>query len=194
MLNPNNSVRRVTYEPELDKYGGTEGVAIAEDLFMASTSVVSRLLRDVVERPGRRSVYGLLLLLVAAHEFGVLDAEFLERYEATWSPYAVAGGLWPRPVKEQDLRVALPCLVSVREDSRPPELDAWRSAVAAARQRLANWWGDLPDLRADRNIGMAQLLTHYVHTTNNRLGLLPADEAYLALLARTAFETGLQDG
>jgi thiopeptide-type bacteriocin biosynthesis protein len=43
---PNNSVQFITYEPEIERYGGPEGIRIAEQQFHASSRAVLALLQD----------------------------------------------------------------------------------------------------------------------------------------------------
>lgn len=190
-LHPDNTVIRAAYDPEYGKYGGTVGVAIAEDLFDASSRLVTGLLDEVARRPGRRLLLGLGILASGLREFGVTEQrEFLTAYAGMWSRYAIPGiaEQWPDAMA-RDRRAAEACVGAALSGRPPTAIEPWAAALRAARRDLVKAgdrvFGALssPCEASAPDACLTRLMAQYVHTTSNRLGLLPADEAYLASLA-----------
>jgi thiopeptide-type bacteriocin biosynthesis protein len=178
-LYPDNTVVRAAYKPEYGKYGGAVGVAIAEDVFDSSSRLVLALLDEVARRPGRRLLYGLALLATGLREFDVADPrEFLAGYASAWSRYAIPAVTerWPQAMI-RDRQAAAACVGASLAGVPPAAIEPWAAALRSAYGQLAEAGEDVLGL------SLARLMTQYVHTTSNRLGLLPADEAYLAVLA-----------
>ncbi|MCA9708185.1 MAG: thiopeptide-type bacteriocin biosynthesis protein [Myxococcales bacterium] len=190
----NDSIAAEAYAPEYGKYGGARGVDVAEALFDHSTRVVLASLPAVAGRGGVRLGLGLSMMLVALRGFG-LPAErmgpFLARYEQIWGAYR--GGGAPEPSRLAAMRArVLPQVRSILAgEPQPAVLQRWGDAVAAARRAVDE---HAEEIRAGSDRGgsaqaqRAALLVHYLHTHNNRLGLVPGDEALLAGLARSAVE------
>jgi len=90
---PNNSFRFETYRPELKRYGGEIGVAIAEQQFQASSKIV---LDSMLEKSSRWTYDDALGLAIKlhlsfAHAVGMTreDASrFFESYFNNWLPHA----------------------------------------------------------------------------------------------------------
>jgi hypothetical protein len=167
-----------TYEPEYEKYGGPEGVAIAEKLFEAS----SELALQAISRPATDwALLGLRmmeLLVCAAHPEPNAEQRFLDHYFWYWSGQ-------DRPAAS-DLRMRLESLarqhnaqwrrqLSAVENDPPIKtmLDDYRGAIAATLSRLAA--NDIP-------VSAARLCFDYLHVHNNRLGISPHEESWLAAL------------
>ena len=190
-LRPDNTVTRAAYEPEYGKYGGTVGVAIAEKLFDASSRLVIGLLDEVARRPGRRLLLGLGILASGLREFGVAEPrEFLTGYADMWSRYAIPSVVeqWPDAMARNH-RAAEACVGAALSGRPPTAIEPWAAALRSAFRDLARAgdrvFGALstPCQASAADACLTRLMAQYVHTTSNRLGLLPADEAYLASLA-----------
>jgi thiopeptide-type bacteriocin biosynthesis protein len=167
------------YELELDKYGGPAGVAAAEVLFQASSEAAIGLLA-AGDLAARRRATALVLMSVAAasalRPAGV--PEFWQRYEWHWS-----GGDQPgaaaRRARYRDLagNRAATAAVQVAEVAHGPLigrlLRGYQDALLTHRDALAASGGP---------IASADSAFHQVHLTNNRLGIPPAEEGYLARL------------
>lgn len=167
---PDNSVLDATYEPELGKYGGAAGVAAAEQVFDHSSRAVLRGLQLCRSRPKARLGLGVRMMMLTLGAAGLPAGEaagFLARYADFWSAYLPPGARrrWPELAAGYDAGGYPPAALGV-----DPELDRlageWAAAVAGAV--------------AGRD---SQLLFNHLHTHNNRLGIAPAHESYLAFLA-----------
>jgi len=186
---PPDTVRMATYTPEYDKYGGPGGVAIAEEFFDRSASLVLTALPQLADRPGRRLGLGFTMMLRGLCAAGLSQSEvaaFFGHYCLLWSPYVFDEFLdtWPEllagrggPVTAQARRML----------AEPPPTDGYSTAVRMAAARVTADATVLPavtlagaDAGADRRRQV--LLVGYLHTHNNRLGLTPEREAFLGFL------------
>ncbi|MBB5830111.1 lantibiotic dehydratase C-terminal domain-containing protein [Micromonospora carbonacea] len=186
---PPGTVREAPYVPELDKYGGPAGVAVAEEFFDRSAALVLDALRRVIERPGRRLGLGFTMMLRGLDAAGLSPAEaaaFLRHYCLMWSPYIFDEFLdtWPRLLAERREPVAAQTrrLLAAR-----PLADGYSSAVRAAVAAADADPTVLPAVTlagpdADPARRRRVLLVSYLHTHNNRLGLAPEQEAFLGFL------------
>lgn len=168
------------YEPEVEVFGET-GIAVAETLFCASSETAMRVLID--EEAGRYSRKTVVPLLMAA----VADA-FVPGRPAAWGDYArywlagdsAAGTHWRQRFvdKAAALRVQGTAVLAPDEALVPEALDVvryWRVAVAAAADGFSRAGDREPP-------GAFDLMSHFTHLMNNRLGLMPLEEAYFATL------------
>jgi thiopeptide-type bacteriocin biosynthesis protein len=167
------------YEPEYAKFGGPEGVALAQKL-MQIGSETALCFAQPRYRPKR-------ILLGAAHTHlmvGTLpEAEqtsFLHHYAWYWS----ARGRHDAPWRPQDAVLA------------PNDPATRRRAVRLARQVEAvltqpedrstlagytdRFWSTVRAFRPERSEHL--IAAHHIHLMNNRLGLVPAEEMRIARL------------
>lgn len=160
-LGPGAVERRHT--PETGKYGGPSGVERAERIAHAS-SVAAVALSD-------RSGSGVAAAhLIAVAERSGCPTQFLHSYAWYWSGRGRLGPLWEERIRP--LRTS-------------PEAE---NAAAAARRcrgepALGAYLRVLDDVLAEAPPARRWLdLVQHAHLMDNRLGLLPADEALLARL------------
>lgn len=193
-----SEVRWIPYEPEWARYGGAEGIEVAEELFVGSTICVSEMLsRSVPEARADRRGQALLATLVMLHIFSSdseVAAEFAEGYAANYlqslfdnadnaslalsfrRAFELQGATIVGFIQEAWSRLA-------NAESLTPALDRYvdvaHIAVKRARrisERMSG--GDCRDL-----------VCSYIHMTNNRLGVSILDECYLASLIARALRS-----
>lgn len=89
------------YHPETDRYGGRQGMALAEEHFAASSAVVLQLLPDCIENESRRLPLALQLLLIQlrAARLGARQALLFAQVMANCLP-AFAKGSEPSAAEE----------------------------------------------------------------------------------------------
>lgn len=189
-LQPPDTIRRVEYHPELDKYGGAAGVAIAERYFERSSDVVLASLPALSRRPARLGAAFAMMVraLRAAGHDAAAQAGFFARYCLLWAPYVFEESLtaWPQllaarrgPLAEHVRRTFA---AGLPDDPFSVAVTAAMRAVADDADRI------LPRVvlaGADRPAEDRRhvLLVSHLHTHNNRLGLIPEQEALLGYLA-----------
>jgi thiopeptide-type bacteriocin biosynthesis protein len=200
----NDSIREIRYEPEMFRYGGPNCIAISECQFEASSRAV---LGAMAEREwSYESAIGtaIQLHIIFARAMGftleaaaAFFAEVAERFAASpgWLPVALtldrAFALFAESYASQRDR-----LVALHQQ-------VWWAMEHGQEfeQEWANRWTlDNIDvarrLRRARGRNIAEPWTNdehaimhsYVHMTNNRLGVLNRDEAYLGYVLMHGFQ------
>ncbi|RCG30547.1 hypothetical protein DQ384_14670 [Sphaerisporangium album] len=178
------SVRRVRpclYAPELAKYGGPRGAALAEELFTAACEWYVD--NDLA---GLAPLYDRAAVAVAFMGALVPAALGVGQVPAFWAAHRRQWGL--------QLRMSVP---------RPDDLRALLSRASAgiraagdARARLRRDVGERVDAvaaaldRAGREgnpVERPVLLLHYLHMEMNRWGFVPAEECLLGILVANQF-------
>ncbi|MER8000701.1 lantibiotic dehydratase C-terminal domain-containing protein [Streptomyces sp. NPDC095613] len=196
---PIGALDRVAYEPEYRKYGGPAGVAIAETVFRkSSVAVLDLLSRQPRARAGdRRAPVGeaARVMVMFLHGAGLEPEEaipFLRRYEDWWRKYAPENvrSAWPGLYRGVSAQLTNLC-ATVWRDGATDDVFHGISAEATARARSVCGAGPGTGAVGLRLAGTPYpgCLSNYVHTTNNRLGLLPAVEGLVAYLVRRGLET-----
>ena len=171
---------RAEYAPEVDKFG-VAGMEVAERLFEVSSRLAVEIVVD--DRAGRCSRKSLVPALMRAvrRGFGGLDGAdpfwsdyasyWLDRIEAPRSAWLGRFAGQAEALARRGVRLfsaALPAASLAR-------LDAWAEAVDASARAFAALGQGSRERRRD-------LAFHFIHLMNNRLGLLPIEEAYFAAL------------
>ncbi|PYC80216.1 hypothetical protein C7C46_13075 [Streptomyces tateyamensis] len=196
---PPNTVRWIDYRPELAKYGGASGVAVAEDVFDAGSTLAGQVLRQGVNDNARLGV-ALQLLLLTSRSLDLDEAAtavFLRSYRERWQGYlpdaAKMFAAWERQYQHQRAQYA--ALVEDLRAGRPIGRGVgayWERTMAAAVARLRPlvaagqvWPGEV-DRTAPPFVAVAALLCQFLHTTNNRMNVRPQGECFVAFLAHRA--------
>jgi len=196
----NNSITIERYEPEYNKYGGRLGVEIAENVFDRSSACVLSILPALNARDGRRLGVAFTMMLLALRQFGVPTERmpaFLRRYAAIWRDYALIPLSQIGERRSVELRDRLQRHTRAILTCPAPQqtaLQTWMDVVAVAAQTLREQESAVLPLVTtvgedhEPDARRSWLLAQYVHTHNNRLGISPADEAYLGILGADALE------
>jgi hypothetical protein len=213
----NNSLHYIAYEAEYDRYGGPEGIEIAEWHFEKSSEIVMMLIRTT-NLHMRSILLGLSIQLALPLCFGFLQDEqhviqFLASYEHFWLDNYHKGRRGPELAIDFEKKFMK---ISANLQRRLAEIQNY--AVQGEMHTLTlverKWIEHIRELReridalvADRKLvfqgrdGQEEpyipdhpliayniLLSSYIHMTNNRLGVTITDEVYLAYLMRRALE------
>jgi thiopeptide-type bacteriocin biosynthesis protein len=186
-LSPGYTIEQ--YQPERIKYGGLAGVKIAERLFEVSSEIALRAI-DLESETG----LNLLLLAAALMELMVSKTHpeskhrerFLKRYLWYWSGQNRPGA--------DALRFDLEQEITGRPGDVSTGIAEWPGNPAV--RRLIEDYSEgvdrtLHSLNAIKHItGQGpQVSFDYIHMNNNRFGVLPIEEAYLAALLLAAGES-----
>ncbi len=169
------------YRPEWEKYGGRLGVALAERLFEYSSEVALQAICEELE------VLPLSLRLMQ-ETLGALQwpgnerATFWRRYLWYWSGQNQPGAAALRAqIARQvaDQYATLSSWLAPQEDAARPLVECYRQAIKTTIEDLARAGDQVP-------VAAGNLCFDYIHMMNNRLGVMPLEESYLAaiLLAR----------
>jgi thiopeptide-type bacteriocin biosynthesis protein len=191
---PLGSLERVPYVPEYRKYGGPQGIEIAETVFRKSSVAVLDLLGGQPRAwvAARRAPIGEAARIMAMFLHGAgLDPQaataFLLEYEEWWRKYApdAMQKAWPKLYEGVSAQMTGLCAAVWRDGVFH---DMAVEATARAREVCgADPDSDARDLRLD-GTPYPGCLSNYIHTTNNRLGLVPAAEGLVAYLLRRGLD------
>ncbi|GAA4194086.1 hypothetical protein GCM10022219_16800 [Microbacterium oryzae] len=183
--------RVAVYEPEIDKYGGLEGVEIAEQMFEFSSELA---LWGVSEHEKGRSRDGLAALLLAdtvgALCYGARAARWERRRSWSWRDYWMTHADWwtgartgAAALRDRLERHASAHRHVVHERMRAvaakPDVNAWRRRWFRAMDDYLATAGSLAVPRTPQHLAF-----HQNHMLMNRLGYLPREEALLGMHAR----------
>jgi hypothetical protein len=180
-------------EAELVKYGGVEGLQLAQEVFELSSELAAWGTQRF-SRMHSRSAFAALVLFDSARSMmkGSRSASWADRRRISWDYY------WDSHLKTctPDLGTRGQAVREAMANQVSAKAPAFQSLMAAtaAESAVHNWrrrWFRAVDTylyRADkaRVSRSAQHLTvHQAHMTLNRLGFAPREEAVLGLYART---------
>lgn len=172
------------YEPEDTKYGGSEGVILAEELFQAS-STLALWANQFTKLPDRAALAVLLMRESLAAADSVSGAivpsagDFWHRHLDWWTRDAGSAAARLREdMRGQAQQDARRVAVRAEELLSDPAVAAWRLRWSAA---MANYLRQASAAGLPRTLG--HLMFHQIHMTLNRLGILPREEAVLGIIA-----------
>lgn len=189
----NNKLIRAEYEPEKHKYGGEIGVKIAERIFIES----SKIIMDIIDKPTfttkSRYTSGISMMFIAvkAFELGLSEmVEFFNHYYTYWKKILSKDYCEFEIEKIADAQKNV--LSSIFEKVNNGDIYKikaflqWYNILANERLNLLK---SLPEIKEQISYDMAKettikyLLSQFIHTHNNRLGLFATEEAILGYLA-----------
>ena len=201
---PNDSVQEQPYEPELARYGGEKGIVVSERQFEASSRAVLGAMAD--REWSYESAVGaaLQLHIIFANTMG-FDLQGAARFFADTSEHfsIPKGWLPPNLTLEQAIGQFSDLFERQRDRLVALHQDIW-SALAEGQEFEQEWakhWvRDNLDvakrLRRARGLAATEpwtsaeraIMMSYVHMTNNRLGVLNRDEAYVGYVLMRGFQ------
>ena len=191
---------RARYVPEMDKYGGQRGIAIAESLWHKSSLFV---LEHIDLLDSHRLILSYKSSLLCVKGFGLNLREALEHFRGNalvWRAYG------PENTSESyqakligQAEKLMPIVTSFLVKQNVSEVDAslafWLGIMKATRNEFELDSDYIVEFfNRDRQQPITKehlshfLLTQYIHTHNNRLGVRPIDEWYVASLAAESVE------
>lgn len=168
------------YEPELEKFGHGEALEVAHRWFEQSADLTVAALWLDQQAVGVRNALAYLFTRTVCEVFQPTPspARFLQNYSYTWLPRNL---VQINNFRKQFFRDAL--LRLEQGQSLVPEADDWPQATT---QLLAQWRQTLQQTQQQlRQLGfrhafIQQQAWQCIHLMNNRLGISPFEESYLA--------------
>ena len=202
-------VHWAAYEPEVDRYGGPEGVALAEDFFWHSSDAALAFIDQLGSgnRPGRLGK-GLLAMTVLLHAFlrdrapaAALTHDYGTGYLKTLITDEDEQARWESAFErgfdrqaEQLINVVHTVWEHLEDGGALPDvlgryyrdLLAIQTRFAALQQQGRLTGGGVPLESYAQSVG--QIVPSYLHMMNNRLGVRIEEEWYLSYLITRALE------
>ncbi|ANB62154.1 thiopeptide-type bacteriocin biosynthesis protein [Anoxybacteroides amylolyticum] len=171
------------YEPEIDKYGGETGLSISEELFQYSSEICLDVTPGIIDGTLDRFIIGLKYMnesLQANFEHTDAILDFLEKYIAYWSGehYSSIGTIYKKNfIQSAKKRVALTKNI-IEQGYHRMNFKNYANSLKSVIDRISAVNGEKKT---------SDLLFHYMHMMNNRLGIWPIEEAYLAALLKVVY-------
>jgi thiopeptide-type bacteriocin biosynthesis protein len=207
-LYPNNTVQFIKYQPETERYGGPIGINIAEKQFEISSEAVIRLLQQypTISYEGRLFA-AIQLHLGFVYSFGFTKEEiysFFHTIEQMMLMHVLNLSSSTDKRTEQEKKILAAFVNSYEKQSAmlinysgdiwnalhknmkfdSPWMEYWTNNLKHIHEALSSAFLKgliLPD-KYQRPNKLWYIYESYIHMTNNRLGILNCDEAYLAYL------------
>jgi thiopeptide-type bacteriocin biosynthesis protein len=204
----NGSVQIVPYEPELDRYGGRIGTAIAEKMFQVSSAIVLQIL-SLKEWNFQKAVGASLQLnliqLFLFFEDKTEIKKFVEFEHQNWlqlsigikednefeSNYLVSEQVLAYKKQSGYIKEALHNIWTRLENDVPfgdKNMDEWKKSINEIFVEFKFYQTEIISQStmisskssdsSDFNLRKWFIIASYLHMTNNRLGLLYKDECY----------------
>ncbi|MCY8960573.1 thiopeptide-type bacteriocin biosynthesis protein [Bacillus atrophaeus] len=175
------------YEQEYEKYGGLQGVDVAENIFQSSSELALLFVNHDYFSDKDRFDLALLLMKITAEKASLSEAETRQLWESMlhyWSGADYTEGISYKTKLEEAAKKRVDVINQVMErmaaDPRVKELTDGYGQV------LEHAFSEIKESEKIRT-PVSHLAFHYIHMMNNRLGVWPIEEAYLgALLAHTS--------
>lgn len=222
---PNNSVRFIDYEPEVERYGGPAGILISERQFELSSRCVLEVIRNEKLWNYSRALGIAIQLHVAfCHAVNMsLDETiaFFEWLSHGLMPYitgvetdlaaarqkaeSIHASFNERFDKNKNVLVsfckALWDALQEHTEFEDGSLNDWVRGMELTYREIRHTWEknrlDIPvGFRPAGGVDVPEerqklwfIYSSYVHMTNNRLGILNQDEAYVAFLIGTCLDS-----
>lgn len=207
---------RIEYEPETERYGGPDGVKLAEEFFEVSSDAAYALLQRTGAERSSRLGKGLLSMVVLVHVFSrgrrEHAADFSHQYgigylrSLTRSEDGATAWLGAFDSGFEGQAETLTAYVEEvwsrmdEGESLSEALDLYAEGLKGVRDRFAALLdaGRLYMRDAEPYAGWEQavrgICSSYVHMMNNRLGISVQEEAYLAYLITRAMGRPVEAG
>lgn len=173
----NNSYKFIPFTPEYDRYGGYEGIQVAVKYFTLSSKASLQVIRNDASRVKRAS-FAVQMMFLTCDIF--LDnptniSYFMHRYYKYWNKYKTSN------------TTASSNLISLKRDVKK----LIHNALDSPSEFLRTWYIEIKSLHnellqlSEDNLlttNLTGILFSYLHMHNNRLGIMPNQEARLAQL------------
>lgn len=192
------AVKTTPYFPEFRKYGGNRGIEVAERVFRSTSVAVLELLatraaggRSSLSAPIGEAAQIMVMFLRGAGFSQEASVPFLASYEDWWRPYApeAVQQSWPQIYEQVAPQLKQLCSSTWAERDLKDRFYVSSYEAAEQARSIAGMpsGGDVREVLLD-GTPFSGCLSNYIHTTNNRLGLVPAGEGLVAYLVRKALE------
>jgi thiopeptide-type bacteriocin biosynthesis protein len=206
---PQGSTLEIPYEPEYQRYGGVEGIAVNESLFCISSALALTIVQHTLTTPGRRQ--GIAIALTAAalatmtsgrHMLSLLLQSMREGWSGLIADEAAAAAVAARAYGDRraDLDATIRRIVDpAGSPPQQPIIARWAQALErhvadlqalAARGALINPVTGKSCADGDETqFAVNNILFSQVHMMNNRLGVLPVQEYQFAQMLLLALQS-----
>lgn len=203
-LMPNNSFHLRDYHREYDKYGGHQGIEIAESVFIKSSKIIANLMQDKNFTKHKKIMDAFIMMCLGMSAFNVSLQDMLllfKQYYFYWKNYINLDKsedhlpVW-EDTSQKMLHVLRFIVTTILEKNKFEDnaLTEWHNCMLDAKMAIENHQDTIhKSIKNKPNTLKSNmyLLTNYLHTHNNRHGIFPTEEAFLAYIGIKAIESML---
>lgn len=198
---PNGSIVKLPYEPEYQRYGGKDAMAISEKIFTYSSEMALKVMGETAGDLAKRLNLAMDLMILTARCLDVRSEElagYFKRYADYW------GGFLDQPKeavqkieftfsKQAERLVKRLAILEKIHDSQEevPLYRIWVEQLKSAQQSYHQLASEgklispisIPNKKGDQTrFAVSAIAFSQIHMTNNRLGLAPPFEHYLGYM------------
>jgi thiopeptide-type bacteriocin biosynthesis protein len=164
----NNCIKFIDYHPEFSRYGGHEGIKIAEDFFCYSSKIALKLMN---QKQNQRNGLVIQMIIIMLRAFGYnthKSANFLIQYANYWRQYSQIPHT-PN-LSAANYRIVKQNIQHAMQSSNST-LNYWHLNMQHYHEKLLK----IP-FYVTHDGSLDSALFSYMHLHNNRMGLTPRDE------------------
>ncbi len=180
-LEKNNTIKECKYEPELEKYSGKEGVALAEKEFIYSSKIALDILQLNLKQSLKYIFAGLYAIDVSCAFLKTFEKnkEFFRQYTEYWIGFGEntsksAIDKYRKKIEELELNMEVTGLIKKYYEGQK-NYDFHKKLFK-----------DLKNIISEKDI--IRFGFNFVHLFNNRIGIVPAEEAMIGIIALKLME------
>lgn len=205
------SIEQIAYEPELERYGGSHGMKVSEQLFHASSEFAVGILQESSMSITDKINLGFDLLLIGYVYLSPANTSlsalmtFFEQYAKFYARFIDDSSIVERKLNtyatenaellEQKLTKVLSRNYTNKWFSNIA-LDTWLTELSVANSQwlqlieedklITPYFNQLPKTKKMSEITISSLASSHLHMLNNRLSIVPPFEFQAALLVSLA--------
>lgn len=196
---PNNTVQFIDYEPEVERYGGREGIIVAESHFNDSSEIVLSIIHSMQNDWTLGLAQGVALQL----SYIFIKGTSLKRSEVIEMLTIMDNSYWKEKAKiiskTENVDALFERQYSKNEKNILAKIDLLDSLIQSENQEenqssLLQWFHMAKQKDSYLNyISLSRkkqsIYISYLHMLNNRLGLSNHDEGYIAFVLLQIFSS-----
>lgn len=175
------------YDPELEKYGEEVGIELSEKYFSASSNLTLEVIDEIMNERINRFEFAIKvmdIMLKAAWEKENEADDFLLNYTTYWAGDKLSNG--ENQVSQNFIHSAMSRKEKVREILSSKYSDDIEYSLKEFSKELKIILHEINRFGENDPNG---IYFHFVHMMNNRLGVWPIEESYLAALLSSVANT-----
>lgn len=169
------------YEPEYKKYGGIIGTELSEKLFSSSSELVIKIVAAINNNNIDRFFLGIRLMekiIQIQIPNDVEKYEFLERYIDYWARENMRSQSTLSEKFKQAAQSRKQLMENLNKMTFEQEIEEAISEYIIFHEAIFKKIVSYPEIEVESH----EFCFNYIHMMNNRLGIWPIEEAYLAAL------------
>ncbi|MGE6394275.1 thiopeptide-type bacteriocin biosynthesis protein [Chryseobacterium scophthalmum] len=197
---PNNSIQYIDYLPEIKRYGGGEGIIIAEEHFYNCSEFILRLLKYRLDIEKSMSLDNKLILAVRGNLMIIRSMELSKDVENEFILRLSNNIFWKKKLEEFVPKDQLTNRLDTEYEKNSEQLkNLYCFVVETELDELDKIYFDFykhlenTKIKIDKNIlnithvSTQDLYASYLHMFNNRIGLRNHEEYYLYYMIKKTF-------